>query len=105
MVDEALPGFREAAKKPVKTFAGHHDYKKDIMDIIDELGHESLIIFSKDDVFAKSDAKGIPRAEAETAFENLLEDRYIHEDIGKTGLYSRSKYQDYSPAYEELPEW
>jgi len=105
MVEKELPGFEEALKKPVDTFAGHHDYKKDIVDIIDELGHESLITFSKDDVFEKSDAKGIPRAEAGVAFEDLLEDGYIHEDVGKTGLYSLSKYQDFSPAYEELPDW
>jgi len=106
MVDENLPGIDpEVVKKEQSTFAGHRDYKGEVKEVIEELEAEGFLRFTKEDVFKKSDYKKIPREEAEAAFDELLTDHYVHDVPMSDGIFSRTFYEDYSPAQETMPDW
>lgn len=81
------------------------DYKKEIMKIIDEFEDECNMTFSKHEVFEKAHERHIPHDEAEEAWEDLIKSDYIHEVEGSEELFMRSKYSDYSPGFEEMPDW
>ncbi|MDP7282183.1 MAG: hypothetical protein QF475_00895 [Candidatus Undinarchaeales archaeon] len=102
MIDD-LPGI-DAEKKETKkdTFAGHVDYKTAVKNVIIEL---NLLEFRRDEVIDKAVLEKIPKEQAEAAFDELLEDKYIHERIGTDGIYSLTSMGDYSPASESLPDW
>ena len=106
MIDDLLDMNPIVKKKKEKdTFAGHKDFKKAIMDIIKELESENNLTFRKDEVFERSDHLKIPRDEAETAFDELVQSGYLQMRDGSDDLYERSNIQDYSPAFEEMPDW
>jgi|TARA_Y100000310_G_scaffold320838_1_gene377692 DNA replicative helicase MCM subunit Mcm2 (Cdc46/Mcm family) len=105
MIDE-LPGTelkRDKAKED--TFAGHRDYKKELMEIIKEFETQSSMTFKKEEIFEKTDYAKIPREEAESAFDDLMASGYLQEVTGGDGLYQRAAFQDYSPAFEDMPDW
>ncbi len=78
--------------------------KEKIKSIILELENKSQL-FTFDDVLEKARDEGIPEAETKSAFNELIEDNYIHEVRGSEGLYARTIWRDYSPSFEEIPQW
>lgn len=82
----------------------HKIYMKEMKNIILEIEHHSQF-FTREELLHMAKYKGIPKHEAEEAIEHLLEEHYIHYVVGTEGLLARTIWRDYSPAFEEMPEY
>jgi len=90
-------------KKP--TFEGHRDYQREIMNIIEELEKEGTVTFRLDEVFEKAKVLKISEAKVREEINGLVERGYIHKRQGTDNLYEKTGSQDFSPAFEDTPEW
>lgn len=82
----------------------HRDFVKELKEIIEDLEYHSQE-FHKKELIEKAKAKGISEEDAEEAFDHLLEEHYIRHIPGREDLYERAVWDDYSPAFEEHPEF
>lgn len=78
--------------------------KEKIKNIILELEHKSQL-FTLEEVKEAAKEEGISEEETEKIFDELIDDNYIHEVPGSEGLYARTIWRDYSPSFEEIPQW
>lgn len=84
--------------------AGHRDIKSEIKGIIDELELQSHM-FSRDDLVKEAKDHEIDEETVDEAIYELIQDKYLHYVRGTDKLLSRTKWRDYSPAFEEGPEY
>ena len=80
------------------------DTKSRIKDIILEIEEHNLM-FTREEVAEHAKEKGIPNAEADEVIDDLISEGYLYYVKGTEKLLSRSVWRDYSPAFEEYPEY
>ena len=84
----------------------HHgdDTKSRIKNIILEMEEHGLT-FSLEEIIKHAVKKHIPRPEASAVLDELIKENYLRYIPGTDKLYMRSVWRDFSPAFEELPEF
>lgn len=80
------------------------EQKHMVKDIIIEIEHTSQL-FRQDEVVDKAKEKGIPESDVKSILTELIQDKYIHVVRGTDNLLARTVWRDYSPAFEELPDY
>lgn len=80
------------------------NHTKKIKNIILELEHESKL-FRPDEVVNEAGKEAISEKETRHIIDNLKESGYLHVVRGTDGLLARTVWKDYSPAFEELPDF
>jgi hypothetical protein len=105
MIDELDSLLAKSKKVKKDPFEGHRDFRKELLEVIDELEKEQNLSFKKEEVFERTDSRKIPREEAEVEFDDLIASGIIRELKGGDGIYQRANRGDYSPAFEDMPDW
>ena len=82
---------------------GRHT-KSRIKNIILEMEEHGLT-FSLEEIIKHAVKKHIPRPEASAVLDELIKENYLRYIPGTDKLYMRSVWRDFSPAFEELPEF
>ncbi len=93
----------ESYEKHLEKYSGK-DTKSRIKNIILEIEEHSLT-FTREEVIENAKEKGIPKAEANAVIDELLSEGYLYYVRGTEKLLSRSVWKDYSPAFEDFPEY
>ena len=84
--------------------AEERDFIKAAEDAVNELEVTGGDLFTHAELEEKIVAKGFTKAEAEMAVDRLIKDGYIYVQHG-TNLLTRQTRGDYSPSFEEMPDW
>jgi len=101
MVDD----FLGEKKVETKGLPEHRDIKAEIKGIIDEKGQTTVHKhFSREELVGWAGEKGISEDDALAVVDDLLKEGWLHERDEHGGLLTREAW-DYSPAFEDLPDW
>ncbi|HIJ98523.1 TPA: hypothetical protein H1005_01095 [archaeon] len=93
----------ESYEKHLEKYPGK-DTKSRIKNIILEIEEHSLM-FTREEVVERAKEKRIPAAETNAIIDELIKEGYLYYVKGTEKLLSRSVWKDYSPAFEDFPEY
>ncbi len=102
--DENITLFPEAPHKKHLAKHGKPDSKSKVKDVILELEEHGLT-FTREEIVKHAKHTHLPEAEINAVIDELIAEDYLQYVRGAENLLTRSVWRDFSPAFEEYPDY